>query len=162
MSKLSRMVANQIFRMVLNRRLSGDEFKGDEDADDHEFKSIVVEMQHIKGLFMAGDYVPWLRPFDIGGIEKRMKALRKRWDAFLDIVLDEHEKRRRERKGGAIAESDKDMVDVLLHVMHTQDTKDSGERLDVDNIKATVMVSRITPKQQQIYPHTPLSVECIK
>lgn len=94
MSKLSRMVGNQIFRMVLNRRLSEDEFRGDEDedADGHEFKSIVVEMQHIKGLFMAGDYVPWLRPFDIGGIEKRMKALRKRWDAFLDIVLDEHEK----------------------------------------------------------------------
>lgn len=37
------------------------------------------------------------------------------------------------------------MVDVLLHVMHTQDTKDAGERLDVDNIKATVLVSRITP-----------------
>lgn len=141
--KLNIMVANQIFRMVLNHRFSGslpsanslhgDE--GDQDAEGREFKYIIEEMQHLKGLFMAGDYVPWLRPFDIGGIEKRMTALLRRWDTFLDKVLDEHEAKQRK---GAIAESDKDMVDVLLQTMHAQDPKDS-ESLDVDNIKATVM-----------------------
>jgi hypothetical protein len=141
-SKLNMMVANQVFRMVLNRRLSGEE--GDLDAESHEFKYIVMEMMHLKGLFMPGDYVPWLRPFDIGGTEKRIKALQRRWDAFLDIVLKEHEEKQRK---GVIAESDKDMVDVLLHTMHTQDPKDS-ESLDVDNIKATVMV-----RQSQKYQH---------
>ncbi|KAG0621476.1 hypothetical protein M758_3G022900 [Ceratodon purpureus] len=132
-SKLSMMVGNQIFRMVLNRRLSGEE--GDQDAESLEFRYIVQEMQQKKGLFMPGDFVSWLRPFDIGGIEKHIKAVQRRWDAFLDKVLHEHE----EKQGkGAIAESDKDMVDVLLHTMHTQDPKESV-RLDVDNIKATVM-----------------------
>lgn len=133
-SKLSMMVGNQIFRMVLNRRLSGEE--GDQDAESLEFRYIVQEMQQKKGLFMPGDFVSWLRPFDIGGIEKHIKAVQRRWDAFLDKVLHEHEEKQRK---GAIAESDKDMVDVLLHTMHTQDPKESV-RLDVDNIKATVMV----------------------
>lgn len=86
--KLNIMVANQIFQMVLNHKFSGSlrsahwQLEGglEKEIQDecYEFKYLIVEMQHLKGLFMVGDYVPWLRPLDLGGIEKRMKALLRR------------------------------------------------------------------------------------
>lgn len=136
--RLNTKLANEIFRMVLGYRFSGPIRRvpeDDQEAKAHEFKEMIHELQQLKGLFMAGDFVPWLRPLDIGGIEKRMKVVQARVDIFLNEVLAEHEVKWRK---GPIAESDKDMVDVLLRTMHEQDEKEPS-KLDEDCIKATVM-----------------------
>ncbi|KAG0562564.1 hypothetical protein KC19_9G156400 [Ceratodon purpureus] len=84
---------------------------------------------------MIGDYIPWLRPLDLGGTEKRMKNLAKRIDAFLDGIIDEHELKRQK---GPIAEEDKDMIDVLLNEMYQQDPKET-HKIDMNNIKSTIL-----------------------
>jgi len=133
--RLNVKLTNEIFRMVLGYRFSGSG-RPEEDAEGHDFKDVIDELQQLKGLFMFGDFVPWLRFLDIGGIEKRMKAVQGRLDTFLNKVVAEHEAKRRK---GPIAESDKDMVDVLLRTMHDQDPR-TPVKLDVEGIKATVMV----------------------
>lgn len=147
--RLNIKMTNEIFRMVLGCRFSGSipgVVQGDEDIVGREFKDIIDELQQLKGLFILGDFVPWLRFFDIGGIEKRMEAVQERLDMFLNKVVDEHEAKRRK---GKIAETDKDMVDVLLRTMHEQDQKQTL-KLDVDSIKATVMVREINHHQASI------------
>ncbi|KAG0620616.1 hypothetical protein M758_4G229700 [Ceratodon purpureus] len=136
--RLNNKMANEIFRMVLGCRFSGSkqgDVQGDDDIKGREFQDIIDENQQLKGLFLLGDYVPWLRFLDIGGIEKRIKVCQGRLDRFLNKVVDEHEANRRK---GPIAETDKDMVDVLLRTMHEQDQKETL-KLDVSTIKATVM-----------------------
>lgn len=120
----------------------------DLDAEGQEFKYLATMLGHLKGLFMPGDYVPSLRPFDIGGIEKRMKALLRRWDALLVNVLDKHR-----AKLGSIADSEKDMVHVLLLAMlQEQGSTADTEKLDVADIKATIMVR--TAANQHIHNST--------
>jgi len=68
-------------------------------------------------------------------VEKRMKAVQRRLDLFLNKVLSEHEAKGQQ---GPIAETDKDFVDVLLRTMHEQDESEPL-KLDEDCIKATVM-----------------------
>lgn len=134
--RLNIKVANEIFRMVLGHRFSGPSIGAVQDAEGREFKDVIDELQQLKGLFMFGDFVPWLRPLDIGGIEKRMKAVQGRLDTFLNKVVEDHEAK---WQNGPIAETDKDMVDVLLRTMHEQDQNETL-KLDVECIKATVMV----------------------
>lgn len=132
-------VANEIFRMVLGYRFSGSIRTGageDQDAEGLYFRNLINELQQLKGLFLPGDFVPWLRPLDIGGVEKRMKAVQDELDVFLNKVLAEHEVKWQK---GPIAESDKDMVDVLLRAMHEQKANEPS-KLDEDCVKATVMV----------------------
>jgi hypothetical protein len=119
--KLNALTANVVARIVLNKRFTGCvDSTAQEEAEAHEFKEIIEELFILQGKFMIGDYIPWLRPLDLGGTEKRMKDLAKRIDAFLDGIIDEHELKRQK---GPIAEEDKDMIDVLLNEMYQQDPK---------------------------------------
>ena len=134
--RLSMRMMNEIFRTVLGCSLSGSVRQGEEDDQGREFKDMIDEAQHLKGVFMLGDFVPWLRPLDVGGIEKRIQVVQGWLDTFLSKVVDEHEAKWRK---GPIPQADKDMVDVLLRIMHEQDQNEML-KLDVESIKATVMV----------------------
>lgn len=138
--KLNALTANVVARIVLNRRFTGCvDSTAEEEAEAHEFKEIIEELFILQGTFLIADYLPWLRPLDLGGTEKRMKTLRVRLDAFLDKILDEHEEKRQQ---GPIAEDDKDMIDVLLNEMYEQDPKET-HRIDVNNIKSTILVKSL-------------------
>ncbi|KAL4388809.1 hypothetical protein GQ457_09G005340 [Hibiscus cannabinus] len=56
--------------------------------------------------------IPWLSFLDLQGNIKRMKALSKKFDRFLEHVLDEHNERRKGVRGYVA----KDMLDVLLQL----------------------------------------------
>ena len=136
--KLNALTANVIARIVLNKRFTGCvDSTAAEEAEAHEFKEIIEELFILQGTFMIGDFVPWLRPLDLGGTEKRMKALRVRLDHFLDKIIHEHEAKRAK---GVIAEEDKDMVDVLLNEMEGQAPEEEN-RIDLNNVKSTILVT---------------------
>ncbi|XP_038987443.1 trimethyltridecatetraene synthase-like [Phoenix dactylifera] len=76
-----------------------------------EFKAMLDEFMLLNGVMNIGDSIPWLDFLDLQGYIKRMKKIGKKFDRFLEHVLDEHGERRR-REGEKFVT--KDMVDVLL------------------------------------------------
>ncbi|KAK1290494.1 Flavonoid 3'-monooxygenase [Acorus calamus] len=102
---LSTLSMNVISRMVMG--MSVDEGMSVVSAE--EFKEMLDELLVLNGVLNIGDYVPWIDFLDLQGYVKRMKACAKRFDRFLEYVVERHVEK---RKVGL--EEGKDMVDVLL------------------------------------------------
>ncbi|XP_042023600.1 trimethyltridecatetraene synthase-like [Salvia splendens] len=107
---LSTVSLNVISRMVLGRRY----LDGSENAvvSPEEFKKMLDELFLLNGVLNIGDLIPYVNFLDLQGYVKRMKVVSKKFDRFLEHVLDEHEARRRETAGY----TSRDMVDVLLEL----------------------------------------------
>ncbi|XP_073303353.1 trimethyltridecatetraene synthase-like [Primulina huaijiensis] len=106
---LSTVSLNVISRMVLGKRYT-DESK-DSIVSPDEFKRMLDELFFLNGVINIGDLIPYVGFMDLQGYVKRMKIVSKKFDRFLEHVLEEHTARRRK-----CIENDgsKDMVDVLL------------------------------------------------
>ncbi|XP_004303698.1 PREDICTED: cytochrome P450 71A1-like [Fragaria vesca subsp. vesca] len=106
---LSTVSLNVISRMVLGKKYTDDS----EDAivSPDEFKKMLDELFLLSGVLNIGDSIPWLDFLDLQGYIKRMKALSKKLDRFLEHVLDEHIENKKAK--GFVAT---DMVDVLLQL----------------------------------------------
>jgi hypothetical protein len=83
--------------------------------------------------FNFGDYIPPIAPLDLQGLTKRMKAVGKVFDDFLEKIIDEHIQFKDENRT-------KDFVDVMLDFLGSEETEYSIGR---DNIKAIILVYRI-------------------
>ncbi|KAE8708726.1 Lipoxygenase 3 [Hibiscus syriacus] len=77
-----------------------------------EFMEMLNELFLLNGVLDIGDSIPWLSFLDLQGNIRRMKVLAKRFDRFLEHVLDEHNERRK----GVEDYVAKDMLDVLLRL----------------------------------------------
>nr|QZX42570.1 flavonoid 3'-hydroxylase [Lycoris sprengeri] len=55
-----------------------------------DFKEMVREQMRLAGVFNIGDFLPWLRPFDLQGVVGKMKNVHQRFDTFLSKVIEEH------------------------------------------------------------------------
>ncbi|KAF2300954.1 hypothetical protein GH714_018575 [Hevea brasiliensis] len=84
-----------------------------------------------------GDSIPWLAFLDLQGYIKRMKALNKKFNRFLEHVLDEHDARRK----GVENYVAKDMVDVLLQLA---DDPNLEVRLERNGVKGFTQRKTIT------------------
>nr|GMD30407.1 cytochrome P450 71A1-like [Ipomoea batatas] len=108
---LSTLSLNIISQMVLGKNYLN-ESEG-AIVSPNEFKKMLDELFLLNGVLNIGDSIPWIDFLDLQGYIKRMKALSKKFDRFLEHVLDEHNARR-------VAEGDsfvaKDMVDLLLQL----------------------------------------------
>ncbi|XVF74311.1 hypothetical protein PTKIN_Ptkin13bG0100300 [Pterospermum kingtungense] len=108
---LSNLSLNVISRMVFGKKYT--EGTGeDEIVTPKEFKEMLDELFLLNGVLDIGDSIPWLSFLDLQGYIKRMKVLSKKFDRFLEHVLDEHNARRK----GVENYVAKDMVDVLLQL----------------------------------------------
>lgn len=101
---------NFISRMVLSKRYFSND-AAEESAEAAEFKYVMFEQFFLLGSIFPADSFPFLKPFDIGGLEKRTKALLPRFQGILTKILDE---RRAQRKQEGEGHVDVDFVDVLL------------------------------------------------
>ncbi|MCL7027974.1 hypothetical protein MKW94_003811 [Papaver nudicaule] len=107
---LAEVSLNVICRIVLGRRyLDGDDENAIVTPD--EFKEMLEELFLLNGVLNIGDSIPWLGFLDLQGYVKRMKVLAKKFDRFLENVLDEHLSKKEAAGKEFVA---KDMVDVLL------------------------------------------------
>ncbi|KAL4284376.1 hypothetical protein GQ457_16G002390 [Hibiscus cannabinus] len=109
-------------RMVLGKRhfgLSGDGQLGSNSIlTAREFQEMIDEVLLLNGVFHIGDWIPWLEFLDLQGYLKRMKALKKKLDRFLDHVFDEHKRRKEELRKDFVPEN---MVDLLLQLAEDPD-----------------------------------------
>ncbi|KAK4267189.1 hypothetical protein QN277_024004 [Acacia crassicarpa] len=107
---LTNLSLNVISRMVLGKKYL--EQSQNAIVSPEEFKKMLDELFLLNGVLNIGDFIPWIHFLDLQGYVKRMKALSKKFDRFMEHVLDEHNERRR----GIADYVAKDMVDVLLQL----------------------------------------------
>lgn len=72
------------------------------------------ELFLLNGVLNIGDSIPWIDFLDLQGYIKRMKKVSKKFDRFLEHVLDEHIAKRKVEENNDNNDASKDMVDVLL------------------------------------------------
>lgn len=109
--------SNVLGMIMIGKRVFEELGRGDR-KEAEEFKEMVVELMQLAGLFNVGDFVPILYPFDPQGVVKRMKNLHKRFDDFLNRIMEER------KKGWTPTESSQpDLLTVLLGM---KDSKGKG------------------------------------
>ncbi|KAL6182568.1 hypothetical protein ACLB2K_043987 [Fragaria x ananassa] len=111
--------------------------------NDGEFKELITEFTELAGSIHIGDYIPslgWLSR--LGGLDAKLVSLAKRYDAFLDTVLQEHIDRssettsnRNDKGVDDQNEDNKDFVDVLLDIQRENSLHFPLDRI---SIKAVV------------------------
>ncbi|XP_021864016.2 trimethyltridecatetraene synthase-like [Spinacia oleracea] len=119
---------NVISRMVLGKKYLE---KNDDEKSVvtiEEFKVMLDELFLLNGVLNLGDWIPCIKYLDVQGYVKRMKILAKKFDKFLEHVLDEHNARREKEKDDWVA---KDMVDVLLQLADDPNLEVKLERIGV-------------------------------
>ncbi|KAK9114863.1 hypothetical protein Syun_021660 [Stephania yunnanensis] len=101
--------------------------------DRFRFKPIIDEAMKLAGAFNIGDYVPFLAPFDLQGLVRRMKVVAKAFDKILETIIEEHIRDAKDQNAQV-----RDFIDVMLSLMdsnnYMQDIK-----LNKDHIKAIIM-----------------------
>lgn len=110
--KFSDLSLSVISRLVLGRNYTLESEKGKGVYAPHEFKKILDELFVLNGVLEIGDWIPWLSYFDLQGNIKKMKAVAKKVDRFIEHELEEHDARRNGVKNYVA----KDMMDILLQL----------------------------------------------
>ncbi|XP_038899668.1 cytochrome P450 CYP82D47-like [Benincasa hispida] len=126
------LTLNTIFRMVTGERFSR-AFKGD---DGEKYKKAMRDVIDLFGLFVPGDWFPFLRWLDIGGHEKAMMKTAKVLDEMLKRWLKEH------RQKGSLIEMDVeefDFMDVMLSLVKDDEQLSSYDDDDDRITKATCL-----------------------
>ncbi|KAI5084353.1 hypothetical protein GOP47_0000522 [Adiantum capillus-veneris] len=101
--------SNTLTRMILGKRFFGSGDSGPAEAAEH--KALIYAAFALINAFNVGDYIPFLRPFDLHGHERSMRKIMMRVDKIYDAIVDEH---RRRRKEAGPEESHSNFVDQLL------------------------------------------------
>ncbi|KAK9233493.1 hypothetical protein WN943_023743 [Citrus x changshan-huyou] len=109
-AKLSAVSANMTCRMVLGKKRSDDEF------DERGFETVIQEDFELVGKPNLGDYIPQIAGLDLQGLTKRLKAVAKVFDAFMEKIIDEHIQSKDENRT-------EDFVDVMLSCEGSEDTE---------------------------------------
>ncbi|KAI4326594.1 hypothetical protein MLD38_031892 [Melastoma candidum] len=122
---------NALGLVMLGKRVFGDG-TGVQDPKADEFKSMVVEVMVLAGIFNIGDFVPALERFDLQGVAAKMKKLHKRFDNFLAGIVEEHD---RSIANGTLKHDD--MLSTLIRLRDNPD--EEGNRLTNTEIKALLL-----------------------
>ncbi|OMP08136.1 Cytochrome P450 [Corchorus olitorius] len=122
---------NALGRVMLGQRVFGDG-TGKSDPQAEEFKSMVVELMVLAGVFNIGDFIPALEWLDLQGVQAKMKKLHKRFDRFLGAILEEHKVKA--RAGGT---KHSDLLSTLISLMEDADVE--GGNLTDTEIKALLL-----------------------
>jgi len=129
-------ITNIMSRMILKKRFmvvaSREKLDEQELEQVNNFRKILSSISHhIQGV-NPGDFFPVLKWMDIFGLERQMRELKERMDAFMSPIISEHVE---QRESGSILV--KDMVDVFLDEM-----EDKTLQFDItnDNVSSTLWV----------------------
>lgn len=116
-----------------------------------EFIAILQEFSKLFGAFNIADFIPWLGWADPQGLNNRLEKARQSLDGFIDHIIDDHINK---KKNHGVVEGDTDMVDDLL-AFYSEEAKvnesDDSIKLTRDNIKAIIMVRKITDNKLRLF-----------
>nr|GLL17481.1 cytochrome P450 CYP736A12-like [Ipomoea trifida] len=118
-AEVGRLIENVTYKMLF----------GCSNNDNHDLKLIVQEIVSLIGAFNIADYLPFLKPFDLQGLNKRLRALGKSVDKLFLEIIKEHEQ---DAENG-VQKGNKDIVDMMLA---SQKNPTSSHKLDLASIKA--------------------------
>lgn len=125
---------NALGQVMMGKRVFGDG-SGGADPQADEFKSMVVELMQLAGVFNIGDFIPALEWLDLQGVQGKMKKLHQRFDRFLSGILEEHKTKARQGKGKVTH------MDLLSTLISLEDVDGGeGEKLSDTEIKALLLV----------------------
>ncbi|CAK9161179.1 unnamed protein product [Ilex paraguariensis] len=130
---IRRYTLSSISRVVLGDKYFSDHKTEDSLISISEFHGMIDEWMVLNGVLNIGDWIPWLRFFDVQGYVKRMKVLTKKFDKFHNYVLADHKAKKDLEANNFVP---KDMVDVLLQM--TEEDTDPEVKLTVEAVKALV------------------------
>ncbi|XP_012068267.2 cytochrome P450 81Q32 [Jatropha curcas] len=105
---------NVMMRMIAGKRYYGDNTK--ELDEERRFKEIVTETFQLSGATNIGDFIPVLNWIGLNKIKKRLEALQRKRDRFMQDLIEEHKRQRcldKEWKS-------KTMIDVLLRLQEDE------------------------------------------
>jgi hypothetical protein len=102
------------------------------DEESEEFKDLATKIMNISGVFNIGDYVPFLKPFDLQAIRLECIQINLRVDRFFHKIIQDHLKEKKK------ANESKDFLDVMLSDPGVDGVSD---RLDEITIKGVAIVS---------------------
>jgi isoflavone 2'-hydroxylase len=108
-SMFSELTFNIIMRMVAGKRYYGEDLKEEEEA--RKFRRLVKEIASFGGVSNPVEFVPVLRWIDHGGVEKKVKGVSKRTDAFLQGLIDKQRSK---------DEEENTMIDHMLSLQKSQ------------------------------------------
>nr|GMD49968.1 cytochrome P450 CYP736A12-like [Ipomoea batatas] len=120
-SEVGKLIENVTYKMLFG-------CSNDNDSR-HDLKCIVEEIVSLEGAFNIADFIPILKPFDLQGLNKRIKALGKSIDKLFTEVINEREQ---DTKKG-IPKSNKNIVDIMLSSQKSPSS--SSHKLDFVSIK---------------------------
>ncbi|PIA33005.1 hypothetical protein AQUCO_04200030v1 [Aquilegia coerulea] len=109
------MMLNILMRMIAGKRYYGENVVDLDEAK--RFRNIVSESFYLLGTPNFGDFLPFLRRFDVQGLEKRMVKVNKERDIFLQNLLDQG--RQATHISSKNDQEKKTMIDVLLSQQKT-------------------------------------------
>ncbi|XP_058754596.1 flavonoid 3'-monooxygenase-like [Vicia villosa] len=119
---------NALARVMIGRRVFNDGNSGCDPRAD-EFKSMVVELMVLAGVFNVGDFVPALEWLDLQGVQGKMKKLHKRFDTFLTSIIEDHKVSK--------SENHNDLLSALLSLKEKED--EDGDKVNDTEIKALLL-----------------------
>ncbi|PIA32983.1 hypothetical protein AQUCO_04200018v1 [Aquilegia coerulea] len=109
-TKFFELMLNILMRMIAGKRYYGENVMDLDEAK--KFRHIVKETFYLIGIPNLSDYLPFLRWFDLQGLEKRMVISSQERDLFIQKLIDDcRERRDSSSKDG---HEKKTMIDVLL------------------------------------------------
>ncbi|KAH9312144.1 hypothetical protein KI387_027179, partial [Taxus chinensis] len=87
-----------------------DQYFGDKSGISYsELKHMIEKSLVLHGAISIGDYIPWLKRFDLQGFQKAMKNVQLKLDSYMQRIVEKH------RENGSDQEEDHmDFVDVLI------------------------------------------------
>ena len=89
-ARFSEMTFNIIMRMVSGKRYYGEDCDVSDVEEARQFREIIKELGTLGGANNPGDFLAFLRWFNFDDLEKKLKRIGKRSDAFLQGLIDEH------------------------------------------------------------------------
>lgn len=128
--KIGDLIGNMTCRMLF----------GDENSERFDLENIVKEMVRLAGIFNVADYVPFLEPFDIQGLNKQLKEAGKRVQEMFDTIINEHEQ---DAKNYTHKSKNKDLVDIMLSHQVNPNSSYSIDRATMIAILSDMIVGAI-------------------
>ncbi|MCD7464692.1 hypothetical protein HAX54_053239 [Datura stramonium] len=128
---VTRLSVDTSCRMIFGKKYTDEEF-----GHEKGFKDVVNEGMQLAAAPNLGDFFPFIGKLDLQGFTRRMKAVSKVFDEFLEKIIDEHEEI--EDKLGQ--HQTNDFVDTMLNIMKSGETEFQFDRGHVKAVLIDMLI----------------------
>ncbi|XP_018809611.1 cytochrome P450 71AU50-like [Juglans regia] len=129
-AKVFSLNANMACRMVVGKKYM------DSDLGLRGFKAVIQEVMQLSAAPNLADCIPFIASLDCQGLTRRMKAVSKTINDFLEKIIDEHVQSKDENKTN-------DFVDAMLNLVGSKELAYNIERSNIKAITLDMLVASV-------------------